>query len=242
MFLFLIFFLYPVLFSNSEELLNDLNYMGNDNKPFIFEEKGLTKGISVDILRLIWEDLGIPDQQIKIYPWARALNNLENDEKSVLIGIVRTSERENICKWVGPFAKLRFGVFALKSRSIVIKNFDDLNSYIIGTINKDIVEEIIIQKGFKGRKESSSKNIHNLRKLKAGRIDLAGSFEISFYEDAVNAGYSADDFEMVYVLKETEAYFGFNKNIPDEIIKEFQNSLNRNRDKIDDIIDFYLKR
>lgn len=182
------------------------------------------KGISIDIMKIIWKELGISEQEVHVYPWARAYSNLQNDEKNVLLGIIRTPERENICKWVGPIAKLRFGVFALKKKHIKIRNFEDLNSFKIGTINKDIVEELLLQKGFKGEQESSSRNINNLKKLYAQRIDLAGSFEISFYQDIKDYGYNTDDFEFVYILKEMDAYIGFNKNIPDKTIKKVSES------------------
>jgi polar amino acid transport system substrate-binding protein len=238
---FLMWILLPPAVSFSDDLHQDLIYMAEENKPFVFKDEDTLKGITVDILRLIWEDLSIPEQKIRLYSWARAYKNLIDTERSVLLGIAKTPERENVCKWVGPFAKLRFGVFALKSSQITIDRFEDLNDYVIGTVNKDIVEHLLIQKGFQGKQESVSNNIHNLQKLEAQRINLVGSFEVSFYETAKKAGLNPDDYELVYVLKELGAYLGFHKNTSDALINKFQKSLNQNLEKVQVIINSYLK-
>ena len=40
-----------------------------------------------------------------------------------------------------------------------------------------------------------------------------------------NTGFDTDSFETVYVLKEVDLYYAFNKSIPDNIIKQFQINL-----------------
>ena len=226
-------------FSNDFDM--DLKYIANENIPFVYEDQNSLKGISVDILRLLWKDLGIPEQEISLYPWARAYRNLGSVENTVLLGIAKSPDRESYCKWAGPFAVLRFGVFALKERNIIIRSFEDLNSYRIGTINKDIVEVLLKQKGFSGIRESVNSNFQNIEKLKSERIDLIGSFEISFYEAARKAGYNPEDFELVYILEENGAFYGFHNSIPDSVISGFQNSLDSHKDIIKKIIDSYIK-
>ena len=148
---FLLLLFFQASFCYSDEFLYDLKYRSDDNKPFCYEEDGVFKGISIDIMKIIWKELEISEQ------------------------------------------------------------------------------------------ESSSRNTNNLKKLYAQRIDLAGSFEISFYQDIKEYGYNTDDFEFVYILKEMDAYIGFNKNIPDKTIKKVQRALDLNRDKITEITAYYLK-
>ena len=63
------------------------------------------------------------------------------------------------------------------------------------------------------------------RQLQAGRIDLWA------YEENVaswflhNAGFNKDEFETVYLLKEGELWFAFNREVSDEQIQPLQKAI-----------------
>ena len=225
------------------ESASDYIYMASeDDKPFAYIEGNDARGIAVDVLRLIWQDIGVREQPIIFLPWARAYQYLKGKERHVLIGIARSPDREETFKWVGPYARVSFGVFALKERQISITDFSDLNAYRIGTVRGDLVEELLKQGGFTGEKESVTRNIQNIRKLVRGRIDLVGCLVFSFYKDVKKARLNPSEFELLTVLKEFDAYYGFHKGTPDSLIRQLQASLERQKDEVRLIVNEYLNR
>lgn len=222
------------------ENTHDYIYLASDDdKPFAYIEKKDVRGIAVDVLRLLWKDMGIHEQPIIFLPWARAYKYLKKKERHVLIGIARSPERERMFKWVGPYATVRFGVFALKKHRISITNFSDLNAYTIGTVRGDLVEELLRQGGFTGQKESVTRNMQNIKKLLINRIDLVACLDLSLYSGVRKAQLNPNDFESLFVLKEFGAFYGFHKKTPDSLIQEFQASLERQKDKVQVIVNEY---
>ncbi len=82
--------------------VDDLIYMAEDYAPANYLENGKLKGISVQILKLMWEKMGYPEQQVVVYPWARGYFYIKTKKNHVLFTMSRTKEREKLFKWVGP--------------------------------------------------------------------------------------------------------------------------------------------
>lgn len=225
------------------ENLENLIYMegGSGKSIFAYRDGETNKGISVDILRLIWNDIGIEEQPIHFYPWARAYKYLKEKSRHVILGISKTSEREAIFKWVGPYTKIRFGIFALKDRNVIVKDLEDSKGLTIGFMRGDIVETLLVERGFAGNKIALTKESQIIKMLKSGRIDLLGLSELIFYETVKEMNLNPDDFELVSTLKETGAYFGFHKDVSDALIEQFQTSLDNQKDKVKAIVNSYLK-
>ena len=84
-----------------------LTYMTEEYPPYQYKEAGTLKGLSVDLLKLMWAKMGVPEQAIAVYPWARGYNLIQNHPNSVLFSMIRTPEREQMFKWVGPIFTAR---------------------------------------------------------------------------------------------------------------------------------------
>ncbi len=236
-------FFYSSLMAQS---VDDILYMTEDYPPFNIEKEEKIYGIAVDLLVLMLKkmDSTLTINDIKLFSWARGYDQVQRIPNTCLFSMTRTVQRENLFKWVGPFATNSISVIALKGKSIKIKSIDDLKKYYIGVVADDVAEHVLINKGITSKMERIPYPILNIRKLIKGRIDLWGYSETAAMWIIKKNGYDTDKFETVYDLGNAGSlYFAFHKDTSDELIIRFQTVLNelKKNGEYQKILNKYLK-
>ena len=210
---------------DAEELI----YLTEDYKLYSYIENNQMKGIAIDLLKLMWSEMGVPEQKIKFLPWARGYFALQTQPKTVLFATARTKERENLFKWVCPITTNKYVLIALKKRNIKINTLEDARKYRIGAIREDIAEQILLNANFQaglGKEiDSVTRMEQNFRKIQVNRIDLIAYGENGVFEYINDLGLKPNDFETVFDLKESTICYAFHKNTEDQLIKKFQMAL-----------------
>ncbi len=199
--------------------------------PYNMEVEGKLQGITVDILEAMLTILntGQNREDFILTNWSRAYSMAEKRKNHMVFGTTRTKKRESLFKWVGPITKTTIGIIAPRDKNIVIDKLSDLNQFRIGTVLKDIGEQILLESGIEKKQlyAVSGKNSIELsfKKMQNDRIDLfAYEVNVAIYEAKLK-GYNPDDFEVIYTLKEGELYYAFNNATDDRIIEQWQNAL-----------------
>jgi polar amino acid transport system substrate-binding protein len=201
----------------------DLVYLCEDVIPSNYLDNGEQKGISIEMLRLMWKRMGVPPQQIKVVPWARGYDAVLTNKNHVLFTMSRTKERETLFKWVGPVYTVRNILIGRVDRKFSIKTLEDAKKFRIGTIKEDVLEKFLLGNNFDvGRVEGVSNLDQSFEKLKAGRVDLIAFSEPSLREFMKEKKYDSKDFKAYYTLSESKLNFAFNKETPDYLIQRFQ--------------------
>ena len=209
-----------------------LSFITEAYPPYNFSDDNILRGIAVDLLVIASQDTAQPVQrgQIRLMPWARGYRTVLSTPNTVLFATTRTTERERLFKWAGPIATTRVVLLARKDRGIQIKSASDLQHYRIGAIHDDVGEQSVLALGIANDQLHISANADALaRQLQAGRIDLWA------YEENVanwflrNAGFNNDEFETVYLLKQGELWFAFNREVSDEQIQPLQKAIDELR-------------
>ncbi|MCJ2164940.1 ABC transporter substrate-binding protein [Pseudodesulfovibrio sp. S3-i] len=185
--------------------------------------------MSVNTLKLMWQEMGVPEQPIKVMPWARAYSKVQTEPEAVLFSVLRTTERESDFKWVGPIAKGRISLFSLKQNDIRIAEYNDLSKYRIGTIRNFPATSLLDKHGF-----DTVINAHiesGVKMLDSGRIDVLAMDDYAFFSTAKKMGYPADRFKRIWILSKGDLYIIFNPKTPDTLIARFQNALDSVKQK-----------
>lgn len=224
-------FLYP---SNSlaELAPEDLNYMTENISPFNYKEDGKITGFSVELLKLVWQEMGVTPQEIRMLPWARAYLKLKSDRHGMLFTTGRADYREHLFKWVCPITRgSKQVLFAKKNRNIKIASLDDSKKYVIGTVIDDSAEQTLLKNGYKiselKRVSSITQNVH---KLKLNRIDLIAQDDSTIINAMIDNNIDPKKYETVYIIKKIESCFAFNKSVPNKLINRFQSALDNVRE------------
>jgi polar amino acid transport system substrate-binding protein len=205
-----------------------LIYMCEDIPPSNYMEDGKLKGVSIEILKLIWQNMECPEQPIKVVPWARGYKEALSVKNTVLFSMSRNKERESLFKWVGPIFTVKSVLLKLRKNDIRINNINDAKKYRIGTIKDDVLDDFLMKKGFdRSKVEAISGLKQNFDKLINGRIDFIAHSTDSCNEFIKNNKLNAGDFSVVLVLAENPNYFAFNKEVPNLTIGRFNAALGK---------------
>ena len=199
--------------------------------PYNMEVDGRLQGIAVDILEAMLAilDTGQTREDFILTNWSRAYSMAEKRKNHMVFSTTRTEKRESLFKWVGPIATTTIGIIAPKDKNIVIDKLSDLNQFRVGTVLKDIGEQILLESGIEKKQLSavSGGNAIDLsfKKMENDRIDLfAYEVNVAIYAAKLK-GHNVDNFEVIYTLKEGELYYAFNNATDDRIIGQWQNAL-----------------
>jgi polar amino acid transport system substrate-binding protein len=218
----------------------DLVYQCEDVIPSNYVDNGELKGISIEMLRLMWKKMGVPPQQIKVVPWARGYDAVQSEKNHVLFTMSRTKERETLFKWVGPVYTVRNVLLGRADSKFSIKKLEDARKFRIGTIKEDVLEKFLLANNFDANKVEGVSNLEqSFEKLKAGRVDLIAFSEPSLREFMKEKKYNAKDFKAYYTLSESQLNFAFNKETPDYLIQRFQKAFDGLKKEHKDILKKY---
>ena len=223
-----------------------LYFMSEQFPPYNYQEDGKARGISIEIVGRVLQQLNAETtiNDIQFLPWARSYRVLQNRKNTALFVTVRTASREKLFQWAGPLSRARNVLLARKDRHIQIHTAQDLLRFQIGAVRDDAGGQLVEKKlGIpRERLDISSDAIFNIRKLKLGRIDLFAYDENVAHWLIRKEGLNPADFETVYVLEEGLHYIAFNKETDPTLIRDIQRALDglRTDGSIDRITQKYL--
>jgi len=221
--------------SSSLLFAKELTFFTEESPPFqVFNRNNdghCVSGISVEILKLALKETPYT-ARIKVLPWARAVNQLEQTPDSFLFSMIRTKERENKYTWVSPLFPFEIHLWALKEKAhINISNLDDLKQYRLGVINKNMEHDYFRSVGLEENLEASYSPINLIHKIFRKRVDIIPANEHILKYQLNNEpdlkGYDYNDLQQVNIIDDffSEAYLVANKNTSPELVNHLKEAL-----------------
>lgn len=223
----------PTLFSYYTEEYPPSNYMENNE---------LT-GASVEILKAMWQDMGVSEQPITVLPWARAYRITKFKPMTMLFAMSRTPEREGLFKWVGPIFSDSHILVARHDFSQSFERIEQAFSNTIATVHDDYSFQTLDKAGFPP--ENMVNVINNkqaLKMIKSGRVELALITTETLERLVGESDLALADFKIVSQLSADVNYFAFNLKTPDKVIHQFQQAFDNTQATREAILrKYYLK-
>ncbi len=105
----------PSLGSEGVPVRSPHTFLTEQFKPYNYQENGQAKGIAIEFLKLMWHQMGEREHPIEFLPWSRAYEMTRTRSGVVLFATIRTPEREDLFKWVGPIASTKTYLIAPKT-------------------------------------------------------------------------------------------------------------------------------
>jgi len=203
--------------------------------PLNMEADGRVTGFSSELLDLMAAEAGIPLRK-QVLPWARAYDRAVRNSDVILYSLVRTPERENLFRWVGPISPRRIVLYRWADRNdIVLKSLDDARPYRIGSTLESASTKLLEKVGFTalpatdaagGGLELGVNDEINMRKFIAKRFDLLVSLDWAAAYNAKNAGVDPALLVPALVLDESSSYwYGLNPGTDPEVAKRLDQAL-----------------
>lgn len=203
-------------------------FITENYKPFNYQEGSELKGLAPDILRHICSDLNIPFE-VTVLSWDEGYQTALKNNNAVLFSTVLNSQRKDLFKWAGPIASVNWEFYSPSPAKIKLSSLEDAKAVKkIGVIKDYAIEQYLADEGFTNLSYVSN-NIEAFDKLLKGEIDL-------FPSDMITAEAALKSMErtiwsvtpLMTILTDL-VYFAFNKEIPDQVVNDFQNGINKLR-------------
>ena len=195
--------------------------------PANYMEQNKLVGISVDMLKLMWAEQGISEQQISMVSWNRGYRKVLKSPNTALFTISRTPAREHLFKWVGPLFQSNHVLFAKKSSNLKFQNLSDVLSHSVATIHGDISEISLQQIGFPDYNMAKADNLERaFRMMESDRVEMIMVSIHGFEHLSKLLNIDTSDYEQVWKVNQFGNYIGFNVNTPDSVIQKYQQAFN----------------
>ncbi|MHC1706600.1 MAG: substrate-binding periplasmic protein [Bacteroidales bacterium] len=199
----------------------DLKFITENYKPLNYTEGSDLTGLAPEILREICDQLDIP-YEVSVLPWEEGYLMAQNTDNAVLFSTALTGERKDLFKWAGPIASLDWMFYASSQNPITLTSLEDAKQVAkIGVLKDYAIEQYLVQQGFTNLVYCNN-NIVAFEKLLQGEIDLYPSDHFTAEAALETLGESIYTVTDKLTIKTDLIYFAFNKNIPDEVVSDFQ--------------------
>jgi polar amino acid transport system substrate-binding protein len=119
-----------------------------NHPPVQFEREGQVVGPSTEIVKEVLRLSGFA-ADIKIMPWARAYNMVQETPNTLIYSMLRTTSRETMFYWIGAVAQHKGALLALHSRQeLVASTLEDAKQYLVGTVRHTYAHDFLLKQGF----------------------------------------------------------------------------------------------
>lgn len=203
-----------------------LNFLTEEYKPLNYSEAGAVKGLGPELLSIICDKLNIPFE-VEVLSWSEAITQAQTDPQAVLFSTILTPERKDHFNWAGPYASLDWRFYSSSSNSIDIQTLADARQVeSIGVIRDFSIEEFLVDEGFTNLVYVDDE-AEAFQKLLDGTIHLFPSNDITAKASLQSINRSFYDVKPLLSLQTSLVYFAFNKSIPEMVISDFQQELDK---------------
>lgn len=219
-----------------------LRFISEEYKPFNFTSDSKASGLGPELLKHICNELNM-DCEIEFLPWDEGYEEVLSTENTVLFSTVLTSIRKDKFKWAGPYASLDWNFYSSSQNRIEINSLEEAKTAgKIGVIAEYAIEQYLVSEGFTNLVYCTDVN-DCVSKLLNGEIDLYPNDKYTT-ESALKAiGKTIYSVKSVFTLKTELIYFAFNKNVPDDVVADFQEiiDLAKKYGKLKELSEQYLQ-
>lgn len=201
-------------------------FITEDYKPFNYLENSTVTGLAPDLLKEICTQLNIPFV-VSVLPWDEAFALVQKTDNAVLFSTDLNTQRKDIFKWAGPIVSTDWLFYATPQSLITLDNLGDAKKVEkIGVLKDYSIEQYLVQQGFTNLVYCDDNN-DAFDKLLKGEINLFPSDKFTAEAAMNKLGKSIYNIMSKMVIKTDMSYFAFNKNVPDDVVADFQNEIDR---------------
>ena len=213
----------PALGGEVADPATHLTYMTEEYWPMNYSRDGRLTGLSVELLKRMWREMGVSEQPIRLFPWPRAYDMGHVDPRTVLFSMYRTKGRNPDFKWVGPIVRGKTEVFTLRSRHLDARSLGQLGGWRLAAVRDVASANILRDAGL--RYTGSGSPDTAIKMLTRDRVDAVAMDAMQFHHFAARLGCPTSEFKPIMTLCTDPLYFAFSLDTPDALIRRFQKAL-----------------
>ncbi|MDD0845217.1 substrate-binding periplasmic protein [Pseudomonas sp. Gutcm_11s] len=192
--------------------------------PLNFARDGRPVGLAVDLVRELFERTG-DHGVISVVPWARGYQAAQDEPNTALFVTMRTPEREQRFKWVGPLAMAITSFYALKGSGIRIGSLEEAAQ--VGTIA--VPRQWYSYQALQGQGLPNLYGVigpqQMMSMLRHGRVPVVVADNLTLESLLALGGLRPGSVEPLYGFLHSEAYIAFSPSTADAVVQNWQEAL-----------------
>lgn len=199
------------------EELPPLNYI---------DEQGNVAGRSTEIVQEIMERLHVR-YPIHVVPWSTGYRATLTTPGTAIYSTIRTHEREQMFKWVGPVAEIEYSYYTRSGNPHTVHTLSDLGNFgKIAVVRDDAREQYLISLNFTNILPLDDEAAC-IRALSSGEAEFWLGTRDMYTQNAKRTMWdNTPEFTILDLPPVIEqVYIAFNRDIPDETIEAWQEAL-----------------
>ncbi|MGG5871182.1 substrate-binding periplasmic protein [Pseudomonas peli] len=192
--------------------------------PINFSENGKPTGLATEVVQAIMLRTG-QNAPINVVPWARGYQQALTRPNTGLFVTMRTREREELFKWVGPLTRSVASFYALRSSFLSIKSLEEAREY----------GEIAVPRDWYSHQRLQALGFTNLTPvtgpaqvvsmLKRGRIKLMVLDNLTLSTLLAQGDIKVDEVQLLFEFVHSDSYIAFSPDTDDALIARWQREL-----------------
>lgn len=205
--------------NNVDELYIDVS--SSDWRPYVYKEDDVIKGLAYDVAIEVLGRAGV-SFRYQILPWARVYRYGLTRKNYLIVGIGRTTEREDLFHWIGLVNKgVDIFFYKLKSNPIKISSIEHAKQYTVAVERDSYYHDFLLLNGFDNdRMHLVMKPEQLLNMTKSNRLPLFLSSEMTFLKEAKKMKLDPSLFEKALFVFKGMDYMAFSKNTSPELVEK----------------------
>jgi polar amino acid transport system substrate-binding protein len=194
-----------------------------EDTAYSYLQDGKVSGPATEVVEATLQRAGLNDYHVGLYPWARAYDMALQEPNVLVYLIARTSEREELFRWVGEIMRIEYHFYKLRERSdIQVPDLDAAKAYRIGVLRDDVRHQYLQANGF-NKVVVTAHNSDNFRRLLHGQVDLVPMPEKDMFALCEEAGLDPAEVERVFTPDSpTQLYMAFSRQTDDATVLRAQ--------------------
>jgi polar amino acid transport system substrate-binding protein len=220
----------------------DLKILSEVMKPFNYEENGVQKGITLEVVQKILDELQLTNSVVVSPNWDSIFNILKTEDNIMAITTGLTEERKEQFRWVGPVTVWHTAFVALKNSGIQFTTIEEAKTHsAIGVVTGYYTGELLVSLGFSNL--TYFDNLEELTsKLQDGTVDVVFDNPSLIQILAQDQSDDPSEMENLLIYSSVPGYLAFSNDVSSKVIKTWQEKLDELKDNgfLQDLYDQYL--
>lgn len=201
-----------------------LRFYTEEYPPINFSENGEPKGLATEVVQAILQRTG-QSAPISVVPWARGYQEALTRPNTGLFVAMRTREREQLFKWVGPITRNVTSFYALRRSFLSISRLEEAREYGEIAVPRDwYSHQRLLAEGFSNLTPVTGP-AQVVSMLKLGRVKLMVLDNLSINALLAQGDIQADEVQLLFDFMHSDSYIAFSLQTDDALISLWQSEL-----------------
>ena len=218
--------------NNLDAVRIEKRFVGDYISPFQYISEETVSGVFTEIVQLMMKELGV-EENIEFMPFKEAYDHTLNDSGVFMMTILRTPQRENMFRWIGPVVPDKHHLYCLEERKDISSVTEkDLADFSFSCVSNNYAYKFFTDNEVPENKiKSVDSHLLSIQNLLQGKADMIPMSSLQVAHQLKIMNRDPKTVKPVYEFSgfRTDAYMATNLSTPDSIYEMYADAFEKIR-------------